>query len=156
MIWQILTPLIAAIFGTTVGSLLTWYLMTVSARKQARREILLKTAYALEAYRVAYALWYGEYLSPTAQQSGPWAKPPGGGDPRYLSLMKAVDMGRGRLRALIGALYAHFREDEIRPLYKDITEVLVKSGPQHADCRDVDIIVEKACDLIPGMIRRSF
>ena len=114
----------------------------------------MTVAYALEDFRVAYALWYGEYLSPEAQASESWAKPPGEGGPRYLDLMKSVDTGRGRLRVLNGALYAHFRQDDIKPLCSDILEVLLKSGDQHTHCREVDGVVERACNRIPDMIRR--
>ena len=154
--WQFLVALISGAGGTVIGCVLTWRLMTTVARNQARRETLVMAAEALEDYGVAYAQWYGEYLSPQAQGSGSWAKPPTGEpDPVYLKLMNAVDTGRGRLRVLNGALYAHFPQNEIKPLCTEILRVLVMSAhDKQVDCRQVDQVVEKACDLIPDMIRR--
>ena len=152
---QFLVALTSGAVGTVVGCLLTWRLMTRTARNEARRKTLVMAAEALQDYRVAYARWYAKYLSPQAQALGDWARPPTGKpDPVYLKLMNAVDTGRGRLRVLSGALYAHFREKDIRPLYTEIMKVLVMSGEPHVDCRQVDEVVGKACDLIPDMIRR--
>jgi len=151
-----LVALLSGAGGTAIGCVITWLLMTRGERNRARRETLVMAAEALQDYRVAYAQWYGEYLSPQAQASGSWAKPPTGKpDPVYLNLMGGVDKGRGRLRVINSALQAYFPEKVIEPLCNEVLKVLVMSAhDQKADCRDVDRVVEKACDLIPDMIRR--
>ncbi|MBN1916973.1 MAG: hypothetical protein JW889_03605 [Verrucomicrobia bacterium] len=155
---QFLVPLVSGVGGTLIGCLLTWHLMTRTVRNEARRKVLVMAAEALQDYRVAYAQWYAEYLSPEAQAVEDWAKPPTGKpDPVYLQLMSAVDTGRGRLRVINGALYAHFRKTDVKPLCTEMLRVLTMSaGDKPADCRKVDEIVEKAHDLIPDMIRRFF
>jgi hypothetical protein len=154
--WQFVIALISGAGGTLIGCILTWRLMTTAARNKARRETLLMAAEALQDYRVAYAQWYVEYLSPQAQALENWAKAPTGKpDPVYLKLIDAVDRGRGRLRVVNGALYAHFRQSEIKPLCTEILSLLVMSAAdKKADCREVDTAVENACDLVPDMIRR--
>lgn len=153
---QFLVALISGAAGTVAGSILTWHLMTKTARNKARRDVLVTTAESLQDYRVAYAQWYGEYLSPQAKALGSWAKPPTGKpDPVYLELMRAVDGTRGRLRVLRGALYAHFRETDIKALYAEITKLLNMSAhDKQADCREVDEIAEKASNMIPDVIRQ--
>jgi hypothetical protein len=81
----------------------------------------------------------------------PLTDPP---DRLYLDLENAVDRGRGRLRVVRGALCAHFCGEEIKPLYTEIEKVLNLSFPRQADFREVDAVVERACDLIPDIIRR--
>jgi hypothetical protein len=152
---QALIGLLSGAVGTIIGSILTWRLMTRAARNQARRETLVRTAEILQDYRVAYAQWYVEYLSPQAQASEGWARPPTGKpDPVYLSLMSAVDRARGYLRVIHGALFAYFPREVARPICVEIMRVLTMSGTMQADCRQVDTVVEAACDLIPDIIRR--
>ena len=154
--WQFSQVLLSSLVGTLVGCILTWLLMTRTARNQARRETLVMAAKALQDYRVDYAQWYVEYMSPIAQASGGWAKPTTGKpDPIYLDLMSAVDKGRGHLRVIHGSLYAHFPQEVIKPICIELMRILVMSAhDKQADCREVDRVVEGACDLIPDLIKR--
>ncbi|KPK47281.1 MAG: hypothetical protein AMK72_08635 [Planctomycetes bacterium SM23_25] len=69
--------------------------------------------------------------------------------------MRGVDKGRRELRVIQGALYAHFPQKVIKPLWAEIEKVLIMSAdPLQADCRHVDKVVESACNLIPDMIRK--
>jgi len=154
--YEALIALLSAMIGTAIGVYATWFLTTRAARNQARREILVKVMEALQDYRVAYAQWYTEYLSPQAQvASGHWAKPPTGKpDPMYIELMRAVDMQAGRLRVLGGVLYAHFPTKVIKPIFAEVMKVLVMTGPGHKDCREVDQVAEGACSLIPDLMKK--
>lgn len=153
---QILVALISGAGGTAIGCLFTWILTTRAARNQVRREALVSAAKALQDYRVAYAHWYTEYLSSQAPASETWARPATGKpDPLYLQMMSDVDIGRGHLRVIQAILYAHFREEEINALWKEIAKVLAMSAPEsQVDCREVECVAEAACDLIPDIIRR--
>lgn len=152
-----LVAFFSAVGGTAVGCLLTWILANRSERNRARREILVRVAQAFQDYRVAYAQWYVEYLSPEARKTGGhWVKAPTGKpDVTYLSLMRRVDEGGGQFRVLKGALYAHFPQGLIDPLCAHIHDVLeLSSYAIQADCHHVDQVAEKACDLIPDLIKR--
>jgi len=158
---EVLVPIFSgvggAIIGTLMGSVVTWILATRSERNRARREVLVHAAEALEDYRVAYAQWYVEYLSPEAQGlRGHWAKLGAHNpDPVYLQLMRAVDEQAGRLRVIQARLFAHFRQEEIERLWQEIAKVLVMgSGHQQADPRDVDHVAAAARDIIPDLIRK--
>ncbi|MGA2621112.1 MAG: hypothetical protein ABSF26_26100 [Thermoguttaceae bacterium] len=153
---QFLQVLLSSLVGTLVGCILTWLLMTRTARNQARRETLITAAKALQDYRVDYAQWYVEYMSPIAQAPGGWAKPTTGKpDPIYLELMSAVDKGRGRLRVIIASLYAHFPQKVVKPICVELMRVLKMSAHDaQADCREVDVVAEGAFSLIPDLIKR--
>ncbi len=128
--WQFLQALLAGLIGTVVGCVMTWVLMTRAERNRARRDALVMAANALQDYRVAYAQWYVEYMSPLAQAAaGSWAKPSTGRpDPVYLKLMTVVDKERGRLRVLRGVFDAHFPKRIIKPICVEITRVLSESA----------------------------
>lgn len=146
--------IISAGIGAIVGGYVTWTVATRAARDQARRNTLIETARGLQDYGVAYAQWYTEYLSPQARSVGHWAKPPTGKpDSVYLGLMGAVDRGMGNLKVIQGLLYAHFPQRVINPLSDEIAKVLVLSKGQ-ADCREIDHIVNGACDMIPDLVRK--
>lgn len=148
----------SALGGAAVGSLLTWILATRGERNRARRDILIRLAQRLQDYRVAYAMWYVEYLSPSAQEvGGHWSRLNlvGRLDPTYVTMMQRVDELRGELRVFQGVLYAHFPQHAIKPLWAQVDKVLViSSGNVKADCGKVDQVVEGAWKLIPDLIQR--
>jgi hypothetical protein len=157
MIWQLLQFSLSGLFGTLTGCAVTWMLVTQTERNRAWRDALVLAMRALQDYRVAYANFYVEYVSPLAQQpAGNWAKPTTGKpDAVYLKLMTVVDRLRGRLRVASGVLYAHFPQEVIKPICVEITRVLIESAHDHKmDCRLVDQIVDGACDLIPDLLRK--
>ena len=155
--YQVIVALVSGAGGTILGCFVAWVLMTRTERNRTRREALTMALEALEDYRVAYAQWYVEYLSPQAHAaSGSWAKAPTGKpDAVYLKLMGDVDRARGRLRVLNGTLYAHFPEKVIKPLHRDIMKVLIMtSGRRQADSGEVEDVVERVCNQIPDIIRK--
>jgi len=153
---DLLVGLIGAVLGAGAGGYLAWRVARVGARNEARRRTLVEAGRALQDYRVVYAQWYVEYLSPLAQAAkGHYAKPvreqP---DPVYLQLQSAVDRGRGALRVTTCLLTAHFPRAVVEPIHEMILKVLrMSGGAPPADCREVDILVESACDLLPDLIR---
>lgn len=154
---EVLIALLSGAGGTAIGCVISWILMTHWERNKARREALLKAAEALADYGVAYAQWYVEYLSPLAQSvRGHWARPPvGSPDPLHLRLMSDVDKGRGRIKVIVGSLWALFPEKVIDPVCSEMMKVVIMSSQgAQADCRDVDCVVERACGIIPDLIRR--
>ena len=143
---QLLYVAIGAIFGAAAGGYATWKVAKAAARNEARRHALVQAGTTLQDYRVAYAQWFVEYLSPAAQSvRGHWAKPtteqP---DPLYLQLQSAVDKSRGTLRVITGLLYALFPQEDIKPVCVEITKILMMTGDPPADCREVDRAVHDA------------
>jgi hypothetical protein len=153
---QILVNFISTGFGAIAGGCVSYYITTRATRNQARRDALSKAVQGLQDYRVAYAQWYVEYLSPQAEEArGHWAKPPAGTpDKVHLDLMGTVDRGRGSLRTVDALLVALFPEKVISPVCTGIMDVLHMSGQQQSDCREVDRVADATCDLIPDLIRK--
>ena len=153
---EALIGFVSAVLGAILGSIFTWHLARKTARNEARRNVLAKAMEILQAYRVAYAQWYVEYLAWNPGIPGSWAKQATGNpDPTYLELMRRVDEGRGSLRVISAMLFAHFPADEAKHICKPIMEVLVISAEQaQASCHDVDSIVGKIFDTIPDIMRK--
>jgi hypothetical protein len=153
---QALLGLISGLAGIVIGCIVTWRLKTQAARNQARRETLVTAAKGLQDYMVDYALFYVEYLSPDGQaKHGHWAQLSGDTNSTYLQLLRAVDIGRGHLKIINGLLFANFPQEIIRQLSKDIMTIVVMTAMQaQADCREVDRIANRACDLIPDLIKK--
>lgn len=153
---EALIGFVSAVLGAILGSCFAWHLARSTARNEARRNVLAKAMKSLQAYRVAYAQWYVEYLALNAGKPGSWAKQATGTpDPTYLDLMRRVDHGRGNLRVTSAMLYAHFPPDEAKRICTLITKLLVISAEQaQATSHDVDSIAENICNLIPDIIRK--
>jgi len=148
--------MVGAVLGALVGGFVTWKITKSAAEREARRDALVKTGNALQQFRVAYAQFYVEFLSPEAMNvRGHWAKgieeKP---DSVYLDLMAKVDSGKGRLRVLHGALYGLFPRGEVDRLAEEIMRILSVAGDPPAHCRDVDSIADRSCEMIPDLIRK--
>ncbi|MCX6833752.1 MAG: hypothetical protein NTW07_01230 [candidate division Zixibacteria bacterium] len=153
---DIVVSFFSGVFGAVVGGLCTWHVTTRVERNKARLETLLRAAEALQDYKVDYANWYVEYLSPLVEAKGHWERPSTGSpDPEKLRLMSAADKGRGRLKVVHGALFAHFPKDVVKPLCTEIMKIILMTCYQaQVDCREVDRVADGASDLIPDLIRK--
>lgn len=152
---QVFISLVTGAIGALIGGYVSYRVATRAARSQARREALAKAVERLQDYKVAYAQWYVEYLSPHAVAAGrKWAKTPSDTvDKTCLDMMGAVDRGRGSLRGTHAMLVALFPGDVIRPVCEGISEVLHLSGSVQSDLHEVDRVADAVCELIPPLIR---
>lgn len=149
--WQILSGLLAGVIGAVTGSYVTWRLARRESSNGSRREVLASVARGLESYRIAYANWYVEYLSP----GGDWRRIDPRTDPVYRERLLAVDTGRAALRVAIAEIRAHLTAAASGPLVEAIRELLAMTANDHrVDCREVDAISERTFALIPELIRR--
>jgi len=141
--------MVGAVLGALVGGFVTWKITKSAAEREARRDTLVQAGNALQEFQVAYAQFYGEFLSPEAMSvRGHWAKmvedKP---DPVYLELMAKVDSGKGRLRMVHGLLYGLFPRGDVDRLGDEVMKLLMITGDPPAHCRDVDNIANRACDM---------
>jgi len=152
---EILVTLLSTMGGAIIGSVATWYLITVSERNKARCEALVSAAQTLQHCRVVYANWYVEYLSPHAKEaSGHWAKDvTGKPDPVYIEMMSAVDNNRGQLRIDKAVILARVPHKCAKPICDGIAGILDLTG-RGSDCREVDLVIEEVCERIYDVMKQ--
>jgi hypothetical protein len=149
--------LFGAIAGGLIGSIGTWYVSRRLAFLERRHTQIERASEELQEYRVAYAQFYVEFLSPIAQEErGHWAKPvqqrP---DMDYLELERRVDASRGRLRVHRAILRRILRGKSGATASEAIETILRESShPSPTDCRDIDRMCDNVMHLLMEVLPR--
>jgi hypothetical protein len=154
---QVLFSFCAAILGACVGSFVAWRLARRSAHVDRCQRHLEAACDVLQRYRVVYAQFYNEYLSPAAiANRGAWPPSvPGKTEAEYLPLERSLDEARGALRVQSGILRATLDGENATRAYDLISDMLRESSHTvQRDPRTVDDMCDRAMDGLIELIPR--